>query len=106
MEADRERNHEHSIELPRSSGSIKLLRLSPGPHLPEYRLTLETGAVVVVLEGACSDSTGTYIRGDFVEWAESTLQWPMVIGEAECICLIADEVTRSSFQTNWDGDPR
>jgi putative transcriptional regulator len=85
-------SRENVIELPRSSGSIKLLRLSPGQHLPEYELAVETAAVIV-LEGECSDSSGTYIRGDFVEWAESPPPLPMVAGAAECVCLMADQAS-------------
>ncbi len=83
------RSEEHAIELPSASGSVKLLRLSPGQHLPEHSFSLETG-VALVLEGACRDSAGTYSGGDIVEWAENPPHRPMVAADAGCVCLMAD----------------
>jgi putative transcriptional regulator len=83
---------ERSIELPNASGSIKLLRLSPGHLLPEHSSPLET-KVALVLEGACHDNIGTYVCGDIIEWSEDPTHWPMVFGERECVCLVSDMAT-------------
>ena len=80
---------ERSIELPKCCGSIRLRRLDPGQHLPEPDVTLET-EVALVLQGACCDKAGTYVRGDIIEWSEDLPHPPMASGEAGCICLIAD----------------
>ena len=83
---------ERSIELPQDSGSIKLRRLSPGQRLPEPDVTLET-EVALVLQGACCDSAGTYVRGDIIERSEDPPHPALASGEAGCICLIADQAT-------------
>jgi putative transcriptional regulator len=81
---------ERSIQLPERSGAIKLLRLSPGQRLPEHDLAAET-EVALVLQGACRDGAGIYVRGDIIEWAEDTPRRPLAAGEVECVCLIADQ---------------
>lgn len=83
---------ERSIALPKHSGSIKLLRLSPGQPLAKHGFASET-EVALVLQGACRDSAGTYVRGDIIEWGENPPHPPMASGEAECVCLIADQTT-------------
>jgi putative transcriptional regulator len=81
---------ERFIELPEDSGAIKLLRLSPGQPLPEQDMPSET-EVALVLQGACRDGSGTYRRGDIIEWAEDMPRRPVAAGEVECVCLIADQ---------------
>lgn len=84
---------ERSITLPKGFGSIKLLQLSPGQRLPEHSRALET-EVALVLQGACRDNAGYYVRGDIIERTEPPLPRPMVSGEAKCVCLIADQAAR------------
>jgi putative transcriptional regulator len=81
---------ERSIELPKDCGSIRLLRLSAGERLPEQNFASETD-VVLVLQGACRDGAGTYVRGDIIEWAQDASHRPMASGGAECVCMIADQ---------------
>ncbi len=78
---------ERSIELPKHSGAIKLLRLSPGQRLPDHYFKLET-EVALVLQGACHDSGRIYVRGDIIE-REDPPHRPLASGETECVCLIA-----------------
>jgi putative transcriptional regulator len=84
---------ERLIELPKCSCSIKLRRMSPGKCLPEHDVNLET-EVALVLQGACCDRAGTYVRGDIIERSEDLPHPPIASGEAGCICLIADQACR------------
>ena len=82
---------QHWIKLPKGSGQMRLLRLTPGKLLLEHT---HTGMeLTLVLQGIYGDHTGDYIRGDVIEWTEGTLHQPRASGDEECICLIASENT-------------
>ncbi len=72
-----------------TSGDLRLLRIGPGRAMPDHghggsELTL-------VLEGAYSDVTGTYRRGDIQDIDEGVDHRPIVDGSGECVCIIASE---------------
>lgn len=71
-------------------GSIKLFRLDPGQSIPTNDASSET-QLALVLEGACQNDSGTYVRGDIIEWTEDSPHRPVIFGTAECVCLMADE---------------
>jgi putative transcriptional regulator len=82
---------QHWIKLPKGSGQMRLLRLTPGKLLLEHT---HTGMeLTLVLQGIYGDHSGDYIRGDVIEWTEGTLHQPRASGDEECICLIASENT-------------
>lgn len=82
---------ERSIELPNEPDSIRLLRLSPGEHLPKHNATSDT-RLALVLRGACHDSAGTYMRGDIIEWEDDLSdRATAALGEAECVCLMTNQ---------------
>lgn len=80
----------HKLPLTASgSGDLRLLRIGPGRAMPDHghggsELTL-------VLDGAYSDITGTYRRGDIQDVDEEIDHKPVVDKGGECICLIASE---------------
>lgn len=79
------------VKLPKGSGQMRLLRLTPGKLLLEHT---HTGMeLTLVLQGIYGDHTGDYVRGDVIEWTEGTMHQPRASGEEECICLIASEQT-------------
>lgn len=82
---------ERAIVLPKASGSVKLLQVSPGERLPQGALAVET-EVALVLQGACQDGAGYYVRGDIIEWSDDQRP-PMVSGEVDCVCLIAEQAS-------------
>ena len=82
---------QHWVKLPKGSGTIRLLRLTPGKELLEHT---HTGMeLTMVLQGVYGDHTGEYQRGDVIEWMEGTLHQPRAGGDIECICMIASENT-------------
>jgi putative transcriptional regulator len=82
---------QHWVKLPKGSGQIRLLRLTPGKVLLEHT---HTGMeLTLVLQGVYGDHTGDYLRGDVIEWAEGTLHQPRASGDEECICVVASENT-------------
>jgi putative transcriptional regulator len=82
---------QHWVKLPRGSGQIRLLRLTPGKVLLEHT---HTGMeLTLVLQGVYGDHTGDYLRGDVIEWTEGTLHQPRAAGDDDCICVIASENT-------------
>lgn len=80
----------HRLALRREGdGDLRLLRIAPGRTMPDHghggvELTL-------VIEGAYSDVTGTYGRGDLQDVDEGLEHQPVVDKDVECICLIASE---------------
>jgi putative transcriptional regulator len=82
---------QHWVKLPRETGTIRLLRLTPGKELLEHT---HTGMeLTMVLQGVYGDHTGEYRRGDIIEWTEGTLHQPRAGGDVECICMIGSENT-------------
>lgn len=80
----------HRLQLQQEGdGDLRLLRIGPGRTMPDHghggtELTL-------VIEGAYSDVTGTYRRGDIQDVDEGTEHQPIVDTAGECVCLIASE---------------
>jgi putative transcriptional regulator len=73
----------------RSDGDLRLLRILPGRTMPDHG---HGGAeLTLVLEGAYSDETGRYRRGDVQDVGEGVEHRPVVDSDADCICLIASE---------------
>lgn len=65
---------------------IALSRVKPGGKMPHHRHTGDE--LTVVLEGAFSDETGLYRKGDFVSRDTRHKHKPIVTKDAECICLM------------------
>jgi putative transcriptional regulator len=80
----------HRLPLRRKEdGDLRLLRIQPGRTMPDHG---HGGAeLTLVLEGAYSDATGRYRRGDVQDVDEGIEHRPVVDPGAECICLIASE---------------
>ena len=80
----------HRLELSQpGAGDLRLLRIGAGRAMPDHghrgcELTL-------VIDGAYSDSTGDYRRGDIQDVDEAIEHQPIVEKGNECICLIASE---------------
>ena len=80
----------HRLPLsPGVEGDLRLLRIGPGRIMPDHghggsELTL-------VLDGAYSDETGAYRRGDLQDVDEAVEHTPVADAQAGCICLIASE---------------
>jgi len=70
-------------------GSIRLLHISPGAHVPQH--THGGSEVTLVLQGSYSDETGYYRRGDLSDMDPSVLHQPVVDSEKPCICLVATD---------------
>lgn len=80
----------HRLQLsPGVTGDLRLLKIGPGRVMPDHG---HGGAeLTLVLEGAYSDETGSYRRGDMQDVDESVEHTPIADKEAGCICLIASE---------------
>ena len=80
----------HRLALRRASdGDLRLLRIAPGRTMPDHG---HGGAeLTLVIEGAYSDITGVYRRGDIQDVDEGIEHQPIVDKAAECVCLIASE---------------
>lgn len=71
------------------TGDLRLLRIGAGRTMPDHG---HGGAeLTLVIEGAYSDVTGTYRRGDIQDVDESIEHQPIVDKSGECVCLIASE---------------
>jgi putative transcriptional regulator len=70
-------------------GDLRLLNISAGRRMPEHG---HGGAeLTLVIDGAYSDETGTYRRGDVQDVDGSTEHTPIADASAGCVCLIASE---------------
>lgn len=80
----------HRLPLsPGVDGDLRLLKIGPGRVMPDHghggcELTL-------VLDGAYSDRTGAYRRGDVQDVDQSIEHTPVADNDTGCICLIASE---------------
>ncbi|WP_339065589.1 ChrR family anti-sigma-E factor [Teredinibacter turnerae] len=70
----------------KDGSQIALSRVKPGGKMPHHRHTGDE--LTVVLEGAFSDETGLYRKGDFVSRDSRHKHKPMVTKDSECICLM------------------
>lgn len=76
-------------QFPVSRGSLRLIRVKPGRHLPEHG---HTGSeLTIVLAGAFSDVTGRFRVGDVVDLDDQIEHHPRAEDESDCICLLASE---------------
>ena len=64
-----------------------LLGIGPGIAVPRH--THKGGEFVCILKGAYTDRGETYRAGDFIESGEDVEHEPRVMGEGECVCLVA-----------------
>lgn len=80
----------HRLALnPGVTGDLRLLRIGPGRRMPDHG---HGGAeLTLVIDGAYSDVTGIYRRGDIQDLDESIEHQPIVDQAAPCVCLIASE---------------
>jgi putative transcriptional regulator len=69
------------------SGQLLLVRGIPGAKLPSHGH--DGVEYTCVLTGSFSDSSGTYNVGDLIEASEDHDHQPIVMPDAECVCLIA-----------------
>ncbi len=68
---------------------LKLLRIEPGKKLLRHG---HHGAEwTCILSGSFSDERARFVKGDFAEVDEDVDHQPVVDGDEECICLIAQE---------------
>ncbi len=80
----------HRLPLtPGVEGDLRLLKIGPGREMPDHghggsELTL-------VLDGAFSDATGSYLPGDLQDVDEEQAHKPLADKVTGCICLIASE---------------
>lgn len=80
----------HRLPLsPGVKGDLRLLKIGPGRAMPDHG---HGGAELsLVLEGAYSDQSGVYRRGDMQDVDETIEHVPVADKELGCICLIASE---------------
>lgn len=69
----------------KGGAQIALTRVKAGAHMPHHTHTGEE--ITLVLEGAFSDESGIYHKGDFISRDASHKHKPIVTKDAECICL-------------------
>ncbi|MFT2098497.1 ChrR family anti-sigma-E factor [Marinomonas sp. 2405UD66-6] len=69
----------------KGGAQIALTRVKAGSHMPHHAHTGEE--ITLVLEGAFSDESGVYRKGDFISRDASHKHKPIVTKDAECICL-------------------
>ena len=80
------------FKLPQQKGEagfLGLLRIAPGHKVPDHghggtELTL-------ILRGAYQDEIGHFARGDIADLDESVSHTPVVAGDEECICVVAND---------------
>ena len=66
-----------------------LLRIGPGMSVPRH--THRGAEMILVLKGAYADGAVRHRPGDFAMNDESVDHRPTVVGDEECVCLIAAE---------------
>lgn len=80
----------HRLPLsPGVAGDLRLLQIAPGRVMPEHG---HGGAeLTLVLDGAYSDETGSYRRGDIQDVDQTVDHTPIADKAMGCVCLIASE---------------
>lgn len=80
----------HRLPLsPGATGDLRLLKIGPGRVMPGHG---HGGAeLTLVLDGAFTDKTGAYLRGDIQDVDETIEHTPVADKDIGCICLIASE---------------
>ena len=72
-----------------TDGDLRLLKIQPGRRMPEHG---HGGSeMTVVIEGAYSDATGVYRRGDIQDADGDLEHQPVVLDGEVCVCLVASE---------------
>ncbi len=70
-------------------GDLRLLKIAPGPTMPEHG---HSGAeLTLVLAGAYADETGSYGPGDIQDVDGAVDHTPISDRDQGCICIIASE---------------
>ena len=73
-----------------NQGDLRLLKIGPGRQMPDHG---HGGAeLTLVVDGAFSDNTGVYKRGDLQDLDDSIEHTPLADQTEGCICLIASEL--------------
>ena len=80
----------HSLALsPGVVGDLRLLKIAPGRRMPEHG---HGGCeMTLVLDGAYSDDSGAFRRGDIQDVDDELEHRPVVDPKEGCICLVASE---------------
>ena len=74
---------------PGATGDLRLLQIAPGRKIPEHG---HGGCeMTLVLDGAYSDETGVFRRGDIQDVDGDLEHQPVVDSRTGCICLVAAE---------------
>jgi putative transcriptional regulator len=76
---------------------LRLIRMKAGRKAPRHGHSNRD--VTLVLEGAFRDEFGVYQRGDIAFAEPGQHHRPEVVGDKDCICLVAKEPGR--FQLPW-----
>jgi putative transcriptional regulator len=71
------------------SGSVRLLKISPGVTIPEHGH--QGGELTLVLKGSFSDEIGRFKSGDIADLDDDTHHQPIADSAEACICLIVTE---------------
>jgi putative transcriptional regulator len=81
----------HSVELCRdfNGAKVELLKIKPGGAAHTH--THLGDEYTVILEGAFSDESGLYARGDFLLRDHKDRHTPVATRDRECICLAVTE---------------
>jgi putative transcriptional regulator len=80
---------QYKVPMARGGGDMRLLRVQPGLKLLRHG---HYGAeLTLVLKGAYTDETGDYHAGEVADLDEDIEHRPRVLGDDECICIIAGE---------------
>lgn len=80
---------QYEVRLPWRAGQLRLLRVQPGRKL--LRHSHRGAELTLVVKGAFRDETGDYRAGEVADLDEDIEHRPCVMGEEECICMVASE---------------
>ncbi len=85
----------------KDGSQVTLTRVKAGGKMPHHAHTGEE--ITVVLEGAFSDESGLYKKGDMISRNAADKHRPVVTKHAECICLsvLDSPIQFTGFFTRW-----
>ena len=73
----------------RGAPSLRFLRAAPGREIPEHSHV--GGELTLVLRGALRDGARLYKAGDVSDLDDVGTHSPVAVGDAPCVCVIAEE---------------
>ncbi|SCA56550.1 Anti-sigma-E factor ChrR [Candidatus Terasakiella magnetica] len=76
-------------EVKAGSGSVRLLKISPGVTIPEH--SHSGSELTLVLKGSFSDEIGRFKAGDIADLDDDTNHQPIADSSEDCICLVVTE---------------